>query len=190
MDASRKVVGVEVFDTFTSVIDCSSVGLLISTTFGKGWDMYHWNTSVAFTSADAHDQTFVRFPQNFPTDICPGFSGGTLAHLAKNLYGSKSAPKWWYRCLYEYLVNIGFKSVAGHQWMLIRIITGEEGVHVVAIGFLVDDLLVACNVLLTIENLKQQMSTRFESRIKDSKSNYGIHGSRTVNPRVLSRSRI
>jgi hypothetical protein len=50
--------------------------------------------------------------------------------------------------------------------MLIGIITGEEGVHIVAIGVFVDDLLVAGNVPLAVENLKQQMSTR-------------IHGSRT-----------
>jgi hypothetical protein len=155
-------VGVDVFDTFAPVIDYSSVRLLISTAFGNGWDMYHWDISVAFTNADAHEQTFVRFPPNFPSDICPGFSGGTLARPANNLYGSKSAPKWWYKCLYEYLINIGFKSVAGHPSMLIRIITGEEGVHIVAIGVFVDDLLVAGNVPFAVENLKQQMSTRFE----------------------------
>jgi hypothetical protein len=46
--------------------------------------------------------------------------------------------------------------------MLIRIITGEEGVLIVAIGVFVDDLLVAGNVPLAVENLQQQMSTRFE----------------------------
>ena len=162
MDGSRQVVGVDVFDTFAPVIDYSSVRLLISTAFGNGWDMYHWDISVAFTNADAHEQTFVRFPTNFPSDICPGFSGGTFARLAKNLYGSKSAPKWWYKCLYEYLIDIGFKSVAGHPCMLIHIVTGEEGVRIVAIGVFVDDLLVAGNVPLAVENLKQQMSTRFE----------------------------
>jgi len=62
MDGSRQVVGVDVFDTFAPVIDYSSVRLLISTAFGNGWDMYHWDISVAFTNADAHEQTFVRFP--------------------------------------------------------------------------------------------------------------------------------
>lgn len=97
MDGSRQVVGVDVFDTLAPVIDYSTARLLVSTAFGNGWEMFHWDISVAFTNADAHEPTYVRFPPNFPADICPGFAGGTYARLTKNLYGSKTAPKWWYK---------------------------------------------------------------------------------------------
>jgi hypothetical protein len=117
MDGSLQKVGIDVFDTFAPVIDYSTVRLLISTAFGNGWEMYHWDISVAFTNADSHEPTHVRFPKNFPDDICPEYSGGTLARLT---YGSKSAPSWWYKCLYQFLIEIAFKSVAGHPCLLIR----------------------------------------------------------------------
>jgi hypothetical protein len=76
MDGSRQKVGVDVFDTFAPVIDYSTVRLLISTAFGKRWEMYHWDISAAFTNADSHEPTYVRFPKNFPYDIYPGHTGG------------------------------------------------------------------------------------------------------------------
>jgi hypothetical protein len=95
MDGSRQKVGVDAFNTFAPVIDCSADRLLISTAFGNGWEMYHWDISVAYTNADSHEPTYVRFPKNFPDDICPGYTGGTLVRLTKNLYGIKSTIVWF-----------------------------------------------------------------------------------------------
>ena len=121
MDGSRQRVGIDVFDTFSPVIDYTTVRMLISIAFGNGWKMFHWDISVAFTNADAHEPTYVMFHQNFPSDIqvCPGYAGGVFARLAKKLYGSKTAPKLWYKCLSEFLIEIGFRSVAGHPCLLI-----------------------------------------------------------------------
>lgn len=47
--------GVDVLDTFAPVIDCSAVRLLISTAFGFGWAVYHWDFYV--TNADSHEPT-------------------------------------------------------------------------------------------------------------------------------------
>jgi hypothetical protein len=41
-----------------------------------------------------------------------GCKEDTIARLKRNLYGSKSAPKSWYKCLHEVLIELGFKSVA------------------------------------------------------------------------------
>ena len=162
MDGSRQKVGIDVFDTFAPVIDYSTVRLLISTAFGNGWEMYHWDISVAFTNADSHEPTYVRFPKNFPDDICPGYTGGTLARLTKNLYGSKSAPKWWYKCLYQFLIEIGFKSVAGHPCLLIRCVCIEGELIIVVIGIFVDDLLVTGNSRDAVEHVKKLMGEKFE----------------------------
>ena len=73
-----------------------------------------------------------------------GYKGGTIARLKRNLYGSKSAPKLWYKCLYEVLVVLGFKSVAGHPYLFIRITNVAGKIVIVVIidvmGIFVDDL--------------------------------------------------
>ena len=65
MDGSRQRVGIDVFDTFSPVIDYTTVRMLISIAFGNGWKMFHWDISVAFTNADAHEPTYVMFPKIF-----------------------------------------------------------------------------------------------------------------------------
>ena len=79
MDGSRAQIGIDVFDTYVPVIDYSTVRLLISLAFGNNWEMFHWDISVAFTNAKADEETYVRFPKSFPSDLFPGFKGGTIA---------------------------------------------------------------------------------------------------------------
>ncbi len=97
MDGFRAQIGVDVFVSYAPVIDYSTVRLLISLAFGNNnWEMFHWEISVAFTNAKSEEETYVRFPKSFPSYLFPGFKGGTVARLKRNLYGSKSAPKLWY----------------------------------------------------------------------------------------------
>ena len=80
-----------------------SIGLLISLAVGNGWDMRHWDISVAFTNALSQEPTYLWFPINMPDDLISGFKGGNYALLCRNLNGSKTAPKLWYLCLIECL---------------------------------------------------------------------------------------
>ena len=82
--------------------------------------MLDWDISVAFTNAKAEEETDVRFQKSFPSDVLPGIKGGTIARLKLNLFGSTSAPKLWYNCLYQLLTELGFTSVAGHPCLFIR----------------------------------------------------------------------
>ena len=107
--------------------------------------MFHWDIAVAFTNAKAEEETYVRFPKNFPDDLFPGFKGGTVARLKRNLYGSKSAPKLRYDFLYQVIIELGFKSVAGHPCLFIRFTRIGNNVSIIVIGIFVDDLLVTGN---------------------------------------------
>jgi hypothetical protein len=161
MDGSRAQIGIDVFDTYAPVIDYSTVRLLISLAFGNNWEMFHWDISVAFTNAKAEEETYVRFPKSFPSDLFPGFKGGTIARLKRNLYGSKSAPKLWYNCLYQCVIDLGFKSVAGHPCLFIRVTVVAGNLIVIVIGIFVDDLLVTGNSVAEITEVKKRMNERF-----------------------------
>jgi hypothetical protein len=134
MDGSRAKVGVDVFDTYAPVIDYSTVRLLISLAFGNKWETFHGDISVASTNAKAEEERYVKFPKSFPEDLFPGFTGGTIARLKRKLYGSKSAPKLWSNCLYQFVIELCFKSVAGHPCLFIRITVVGGQVCVIVIG--------------------------------------------------------
>ena len=89
------------------------------------------------------------------------FKGRDYALLRRNLYGSKTAPKLWYKCLIECLTTLGFVLVAGHPYLFIRktFVNGMQIIVVIAI--FADDLLVTGNDLAQIELVKQSVATRF-----------------------------
>ncbi len=161
MDGSRAKVGEDVFYTYAPVIDYSTVRLLISLAFGNNWAMFHLGISVAFTNAKAEEETSVKFPQSFPADLFPGYKGGTIAKLKRNLYGSKSAPKLWYKCLYAVIVELGFKFVAGHPCLFIPVTIIDGNTVITVIGVFIDDLLVAGNSVDEITKVREQMNKHF-----------------------------
>jgi hypothetical protein len=133
MGGSRAQVGVDVFDTYAPVIDYSTVRLLISLAFGNHREMFHWDISVALTTAKAEEETYVRCSKSLRDDLFPGHKAGTIARL--KLYGSKSAPKLWYNGLYAFIIELGFKSVAGHPclFILMTVVDGTPITMVIGI---------------------------------------------------------
>jgi hypothetical protein len=112
-------------------------------------------------NAKAEEETYVQFPKHFPEGLFHGYKEGTIARLKRNLYGSKSAPKLWYKCLHEVLIELGFKSVAGHPCLFIRItnVAGKE--VIVVMGIFVDDLLVTGNSVKEIATIQEKMKRKF-----------------------------
>ena len=114
MDCSRAQIGVDVFNTYAPVINFSTVRLFISLAFGNNWEIIHLDISVAFTNANAEEETYVRFPKSFPDDLFPGHRSWNFARLKGNSYGSKSASKLWYNCWNAFIIGLGSKPVAGY----------------------------------------------------------------------------
>jgi hypothetical protein len=120
--------------------------------------MFHWDISEAFTNANAEEETYVRFPKSFPDDLFPGYKTGTIARLKTNLYGSKSA---WYNCLYAFIIELGFKSVAEHPCLFIRMTVVDGITIIIVISIFVDDLLVSGNAVSEITKVRDLMNKRF-----------------------------
>ena len=59
-----------------------------------------------------------------------------------------------YNCLYQFVIELGFKSVAGHPCLFIRITVVEGKECVIVIGIFVDDLLVAGNSIAEITEVR------------------------------------
>ncbi len=117
------------------------------------------------TSAPVMDK-HVRLQRKFPSDVCPEFSGGPLAHL---INGSKSAPKRWYKCPYKYTVSIDFNQTSG--WTSLYASQRHSSYsrqgdsycgNLLLRGFKCWQCTAWPGLAAAVENLKQQMSTRFE----------------------------
>ncbi len=67
----------------------------------------------------------------------------------------------WYKCLYAVIIELWFKSVAGHPCLFIRVTIIDGSTVITVIGVFVDDLLVAGNSVDEITKVREQMSKRF-----------------------------
>jgi hypothetical protein len=76
--------------------------------------------------------------------------------LTRNLYGSKSAPELWYNCFYAFIIEIGFRTVAGHPFLFIRITIIDGKTVIIVISILVDGQLIAGNFLSKIWKVREQ----------------------------------
>jgi hypothetical protein len=63
--------------------------------------------------------------------------------------------------LYAFIIELGFKSVAGHPCLFIRITVVDGATIIIVIGIFVDDLLVAGNSVSEITKVREQMNKRF-----------------------------
>ena len=90
--------------------------------------------------------------------IC--FQVSREVQLKGNLYGSKSAPKLWYDCLYHFIIELGFKSVAGHPCLFTRITIIEGQIIMIVIGVFVYDLLVTGNFVADIKAVRDRMNEK------------------------------
>ena len=59
MDGSPAVIGYDGVEAYSPMVYFPSLRLLISFTFGNGWEMRHWDRPVAFTHALPEELTFV-----------------------------------------------------------------------------------------------------------------------------------
>ncbi len=106
------------------------------------------------TNAKAEEETYVKFPKSFPEDLFPGFKAGTITQLKRKLYGSKSAPKLWYNCVYQYVIEL-------HSCLFVRVTVVGGQVCAIANGIFVHGLLVAGNSVAEITEVRERMNQIF-----------------------------
>ena len=85
-DGSKAVLGKDVYETFSPVVDYSTVRLLVSFAFANRWKIKHLDIPVAFTNALAIEETHVQWPTNLPPDPILGVLAGGYSSLNRNLY--------------------------------------------------------------------------------------------------------
>jgi hypothetical protein len=107
-DIERRINGKngEVMDTYSPVVQWSSVRLMLVLTIILGMVTQAVDFSNAFAQADMPEglDVFLEMPENFKSSD----SSDSVLKLKKSLYGQTIAPKLWYEKLKKGLENRGF----------------------------------------------------------------------------------
>ena len=102
----QQVYGVHYNETYSPVVQWSSVRLALIMSLLQGWATRQIDFVLAFPQADISHDTFIKLPKGIKTIYGDGDTH--VLKVKKNLYGGKNAGKVWYEHLKGALENIGF----------------------------------------------------------------------------------
>lgn len=140
-----QVEGVDYTETFAPVARHSSMRILLSIAASHDMEIHQGDVETAFLNPEIDEEIYMRLPD------------GSIVRLLKSLYGLKQAPRLWNSQIHSVLTKSGLKQSASDQCIYSGMIDGK----LVILGLYVDDLLLACNDKIILEDIKRNLSSNF-----------------------------
>jgi hypothetical protein len=148
--------GIDYNETFSPVAKMQSIRTLLAIVAITDMELHQMDVKTAFLHGDVKEDLYMQQPEGF---VQPG-KEHLVCKLKRALYGLKQAPRAWYERIDSFLVGIGFTRVqADYGVYVIR-----SGVMVCIISVYVDDLLLACNSVPYLTDIKRKLSGEFEMK--------------------------
>jgi hypothetical protein len=119
------------------------------------WKLHQMDVKTAFLNGVIEEEVYIEQPQGFEvedrkTHVC---------RLKKALYGSKQAPRAWYRKIYSFLMSLGFTKSKIDSNLYFKVMNDEP----VILLIYVDDLFLTGEDNL-ITNCKKKLIAEFEMK--------------------------
>lgn len=153
---NRQVEGDDYEETFAPVVKMCTVRGLLGIAAAKGWEVHQMDVHNAFLHGDLEEEVYMKLPPGFthsdPKKVC---------RLRKAIYGLKQAPRCWYAKLSNALIEFGCLQ-SYEDYSLFMYTKGQKEVHVLVY---VDDLVIASNDFVLLDQFKEYLSKCF--RMKD-----------------------
>jgi len=146
--------GVDFNETFAPVAKFTSIRLILAIAVGEKLFIHQMDVKTAFLYGFLKELVFMTQPEGYIQKS----QEHLFCKLHRSLYGLKQAPRAWYSRIDIYLCQLGFKrSVADHG-----IYVKVYGDVKIILALYVDDLLILCNKLEVIFQVKADLSKEFE----------------------------
>jgi hypothetical protein len=146
--------GIDYTETFAPVAKFTSIRCLMAIAAKDDMEIHQMDVKTAYLNGDLNEEIYMVQPEGFEQ-----VGGETLVcKLNKSLYGLKQAGRMWYFKIDETFKELGFKRSDADHSIYVRI-TGDTKVY---IALYVDDLIVVCNDLEVLEDLKKGLSKRYD----------------------------
>ena len=153
-----QIEGVDYNETYAPVVKFTSVRILLATVTVLGLFLHQMDVKTAFLNGDLDETVYMEQPEGFKvkgkeTWVC---------RLLKAIYGLKQASRQWYLKMDDFLTNHLHLSRNPADECLY---SGCQNGSVLIIALYVDDLLIACSDMATLNTVKTELGKRF--RMKD-----------------------
>ena len=148
--------GVDYNEIFSPVVKHVSIRYLMSIVVQEDMELEQLDVKTAFLHGDLEEEIYMTQPEGYEEKGKEDW----VCRLRKSLYGLKQSPRQWNKKFDEFMKEIDFKRSCHDQCVYIKRV---GGVFVYLLLY-VDDMLLASKDMTIINNIKDQLSSRFEMK--------------------------
>ena len=150
--------GVDYIDTFSPVAKLTSVKLLLSLAAAQGWSLTQMDVSNAFLHGILEEEIFMSLPQGYTPPPGVTLPPNPVCRLRKSLYGLKQASRQWYKRFSSVLIGANFIQSPADNTLFVK----ASSTSFVAVLVYVDDILIASNDSVAVDELKSLLQSAFK----------------------------
>jgi hypothetical protein len=151
-----QVKGIDFEETYAPVAQMKSIRTIIAIATELDLELQQMDVKTAFLNGDLEEEIYMLQPEGFAV---PGMEN-KVCKLKKSLYGLKQAPRAWNHKLDTFLRENGFNQSQEDTAIYIK----GNGVGIFIIAVYVDDLILACKSMDSINDMKKELSSQFEMK--------------------------
>jgi hypothetical protein len=100
-----QVIGLDFEETLGLVARLESIQILLAYAAHHSFKLFQMDVKSIFLNGPIKEEVYVEQPPGFEDDRYPDH----IYKLSKALYGLNQAPRAWYECLRDFLINNAFK---------------------------------------------------------------------------------
>ncbi|CAM8885204.1 unnamed protein product [Rhodiola kirilowii] len=149
--------GIIFSEIYAPVVKHRSIRILLSIVANFNVELEQLDVKTAFLYGSLNETIYLRQPEGFIV----GDPDKKVCLVKKSLYGLKQSPRQWYRRFDEFMMKCEFKR-SSYDWCIY--FKRLENDSVIYLLLYVDDMILACNNMKAITNLKEQLATNFEMK--------------------------
>ncbi|SCZ96816.1 BZ3500_MvSof-1268-A1-R1_Chr4-1g06749 [Microbotryum saponariae] len=128
---------IDYHDTYAPVARSSTILFLIALAAAQGLHLEQFDFDCAFLNGKMTEDVYVRYPKGWNGPQSPG----KCLKLVGSMYGTKQAPREWYRAVNDLMVSRGYMRATADACLYIK----HSGTSFAIITLYVDDGLIASN---------------------------------------------
>uniref|UniRef100_A0A8D9B1F5 Copia protein n=1 Tax=Cacopsylla melanoneura TaxID=428564 RepID=A0A8D9B1F5_9HEMI len=145
--------GIDYDEIFAPVAKLSTIRTVLAIANHKDLFLHQMDVKTAFLNGVLEEEIYMYQPEGYNS-----VNSGMVCKLNKSLYGLKQSPRCWNKRFNDFMVTSGFERSKNDYCLYSRF---EEGLTFYVILY-VDDLILCCNDLNKIQNMKNRLCKEFK----------------------------
>jgi hypothetical protein len=151
-----QVEGIDFDEIFSHVAKLTSIIFLLSIATVFDFEVEQMDVKTTFLHGDLEEEIYMKQPEGY---VVKG-KNEMVCKMKKSLYDLKQSPRTWYKKFDTYMLELGFTRSKEDHCVYFKLI----GDHLIYLVLYVDDMLLIGNNKEIIQNVKTQLSSKFDMK--------------------------